>query len=93
MGARRDRRGSPGEELPDEDRGEHPEQPAQDAPVGLGRHPVADVVHDTELQERVFNAFLAATQDLLDPLTVRELEETDRALRGLMDVFETRLAR
>ncbi len=44
-----------------------------------------------DLQERIFNAFLTATQDLFDPLMARELKETDRTLRRLLDVFEARL--
>ncbi len=44
-----------------------------------------------DLQERIFNAFLTATQDLLDPLMARELKETDRTLSRLLDVFEARL--
>ena len=43
-----------------------------------------------DLQERIFNAFLTATQDLLDPLMARELKETDRTLSRLLDVFEAR---
>lgn len=41
-----------------------------------------------ELQDRVFHAFLAASQDLLAPLPATKLRESDRALRALLDCFE-----
>ena len=43
-----------------------------------------------DLQEQIFNAFLAGTQDLLEPLTANELQQTDRTLQKLLDVFEER---
>jgi DNA-binding MarR family transcriptional regulator len=46
-----------------------------------------------DLQERVFNAFLSATQDLLEPLSGAKLRETDRVLRNLLDTFEARFPR
>ena len=56
-----------------------------------------------DVQERVFNAFLSATQDLLAPLSTPntapqdgsppDLNETDRVLRSLLDTFETRMPR
>jgi len=46
-----------------------------------------------EMHERVFNAFLASTQDMLDPLSQRELQTTDRVLQRLLDSFEERLPR
>ena len=45
-----------------------------------------------ELQDRVFHAFLAASQDLLAPLSAAKLRETDRALRTLLGVFEENLS-
>jgi DNA-binding MarR family transcriptional regulator len=45
-----------------------------------------------ELQDRVFHAFLAASQDLLAPLSAAKLRETDRALRGLLGIFEQHLS-
>ena len=45
-----------------------------------------------ELQGRVFHAFLAASQDLLAPLSAAKLRETDRALRGLLGIFEQHLS-
>jgi DNA-binding MarR family transcriptional regulator len=57
-----------------------------------GRGSVVSLTREgLDLQERVFNAFLSATQDLLDPLAASELKATDRTLRQLLDVFETRL--
>lgn len=44
-----------------------------------------------EVQEQVFNAFLSATQNLLGPLSARELKEADRTLQHLLDTIETRL--
>ena len=46
-----------------------------------------------DVQERVFSAFLTATQDLLAPLSEIDLKDTDRALRNLLDTFEARLPR
>jgi DNA-binding MarR family transcriptional regulator len=46
-----------------------------------------------DLQEQIFNAFLSATGDLLEPLSSGELEQTDRTLQTLLDVFEERLPR
>ncbi len=45
-----------------------------------------------ELQDRVFHAFLAASQDLLGSLSAAKLRETDRALRVLLGVFEAYLS-
>jgi DNA-binding MarR family transcriptional regulator len=41
-----------------------------------------------ELQDRVFNAFLVASQDLVSPLSETRMREIDRALRTLLGVFE-----
>ena len=46
-----------------------------------------------DLQERVFNAFLSSTQDLLAPLSETDLKDTDQALRMLLDTFEARFPR
>ena len=46
-----------------------------------------------DVQEQVFNAFLSATQDLLDPLSATKLRETDRVLQGLLETIEARLPR
>ncbi len=46
-----------------------------------------------DAQERVFNAFLSATQDLLAPLSETDLKEADGALRSLLDAFEARFTR
>ncbi len=46
-----------------------------------------------DVQERVLNAFLAATQDLLAPLSETDLKDTDQVLRNLLDTFEARLPR
>jgi DNA-binding MarR family transcriptional regulator len=46
-----------------------------------------------EVQDRVFQAFLSATQDLLDPLSETELKDTDAVLRNLLDTFEARSPR
>ena len=45
-----------------------------------------------ELQDRVFHAFLSASQDLLAPLPPAKLRESDRALRVLLDRFERDLS-
>ena len=41
------------------------------------------------VQERVFNAFLSASEDLLAPLPREELHKVDGSLRELLDAFET----
>jgi DNA-binding MarR family transcriptional regulator len=41
-----------------------------------------------DVQERVFNAFLSATQDLLQDVSVSELRVVDGALQQLLDAFE-----
>jgi DNA-binding MarR family transcriptional regulator len=41
------------------------------------------------VQERVFNAFLSASDDLLAPLSRARLREVDGSLRDLLDAFET----
>ncbi len=46
-----------------------------------------------DLQDRVFHAFLSATQGLLAPLSEIELKDTDEILRNLLDTFETRAPR
>ncbi len=46
-----------------------------------------------DVQERVFNAFLTATQDLLAPLSETDLKDTDGVLRNLLDTFEARFRR
>ena len=46
-----------------------------------------------DVQDRVFNAFLERTQDLLEPLSETDLKDSDRVLRELLDTFETRLRR
>ena len=47
------------------------------------------------LQERVFNAFLSATSDLLAPISqsANDLLDTNRVLGNLLDTFETRFPR
>ena len=40
------------------------------------------------VQDRVFHAFLTASQDLLAPLPPSRLQSSDRALRFLLDAFE-----
>ena len=45
-----------------------------------------------ELQDRVFHAFLAASQDLLAPLSPPKLRESERTLRALLDCFEVYLS-
>jgi len=45
-----------------------------------------------ELQDRVFEAFLVASQALLKPLPDARLREIDDALRALLDVFERHFA-
>ena len=46
-----------------------------------------------DVQDRVFHAFLSATQDLLAPLSEIELKDTDEILRNLLDTFEARAPR
>ncbi len=46
-----------------------------------------------DVQERVFNSFLTATQDLLAPLSETDLKDTDGVLRNLLDTFEARFPR
>jgi DNA-binding MarR family transcriptional regulator len=41
------------------------------------------------VQDRVFNAFITATQKLLAPVPAGKLRETDRSLKALLDVFES----
>ena len=41
------------------------------------------------MQERVFNAFLTASEDLLAPLSRSGLREVDGSLRMLLDSFES----
>jgi DNA-binding MarR family transcriptional regulator len=50
--------------------------------VGLTREGLA-------LQGRVFNAFLAASRELLGPLSAAKLREVDRALRTLQEAIES----
>jgi len=45
-----------------------------------------------ELQDRVFNAFLVASQDLVKPLPEARLREIDDSLRALLGVFERHFA-
>jgi len=45
-----------------------------------------------ELQDRVFHAFLSASQDLLAPLSGAQLRASDRTLRVLLDCFESYLS-
>ena len=44
-------------------------------------------------QERVLDAFLAATRDLLAPVSKSELAQTDRALQRLLETLEEALSR
>jgi DNA-binding MarR family transcriptional regulator len=45
-----------------------------------------------ELQDRVFRAFLAASQELLGSLSAAKLREADRTLRVLLGAFEEYLS-
>lgn len=45
-----------------------------------------------ELQDRVFHAFLVASQELVKPLAEPRMREIDRSLRRLLDVFERHFA-
>jgi DNA-binding MarR family transcriptional regulator len=40
------------------------------------------------VQDRVFNAFLSASQSVLSPMTDKEQVEADRSLRFLLEAFE-----
>ena len=40
------------------------------------------------LQDRIFSAFLAASQDLLAPLSARDRRDADRSLKKVLDAFE-----
>ena len=42
------------------------------------------------IQDRVFHAFLTASQDVLAPLPSTRRRELERSLRALLDVFENR---
>ena len=42
------------------------------------------------LQDRVFNAFLAATTSLMDPLMPHQVEAADKSLSEVLDLFERR---
>jgi DNA-binding MarR family transcriptional regulator len=44
------------------------------------------------LQDRVFSAFLAASRSVMAPMTGKEQAEADRALRVLLDAFESQRA-
>lgn len=46
-----------------------------------------------ELQDRIFRTFLAATRDLLEPLSETQLKDTDRVLDDLLRIFEARPSR
>ena len=46
-----------------------------------------------EVQDRVFHAFLSATQDLLEPLSNGRLREIDGVMQTLLDTFEERFPR
>lgn len=43
-----------------------------------------------EVQDRAFAAFLAATRELLAPLSTAELRDADGSLKALLDAFEPR---
>ena len=59
-----------------------------------GRGSVVSLTHEgLDVQERVFNAFLSATPDLLEPFSESRRREPDRALRHLLDTFEARFPR
>lgn len=44
------------------------------------------------VQDRVFHAFLTASQDVLAPLSDNRRRESERSLRGLLDAFEAHLS-
>jgi len=44
------------------------------------------------VQDRVFNAFLSASQSVLSPMTGKEQVEADRSLRILLEAFEAHRA-
>jgi DNA-binding MarR family transcriptional regulator len=46
-----------------------------------------------DVQDRVFNAFLSATRDLLEPFSESRLRDTDRTLSHLLDTIEARFPR
>jgi len=46
-----------------------------------------------DVQERVFNAFLQATRDLLEDISFADLRVADRSLQQLLDAFEGQHAR
>ena len=46
-----------------------------------------------DLQERSFRALLAASRNLLAPLTETAMKDTDRVLQDLLDLFEPRGSR
>ena len=41
-----------------------------------------------EEQDRIFSAFLTASQDLLAPLSKKQYADADRSLRSLLHAFE-----
>lgn len=45
------------------------------------------------LQDRVFSAFLTASDDVLAPLSTTRMRDVDKALRTLLDAFESHAAR
>jgi DNA-binding MarR family transcriptional regulator len=61
---------------------------APDPDDGRGSR-VALTAAGLKTQQRVFEAFLSASRDLLDPLPAAQRREVDRALRTLVDAFET----
>ncbi len=65
---------------------------SQDPQDGRGTV-VSLTANGLDAQERIFNAFLTSTQDLLEPLSETDLKDTDRVLRDLLDTFEARLGR
>ena len=56
---------------------------------------VALTPRGVDVQERVFNAFLSATSDLLAPISASQadLKDTNRVLGNLLDTFEMRFPR
>ena len=60
---------------------------APDPEDGRGSR-VALTAAGLKLQERVFDAFLAASQDLLAPVPAAQRKEIDRALRALVGAFD-----
>jgi DNA-binding MarR family transcriptional regulator len=49
---------------------------------------VALTPRGVDVQDRVFNAFLSATQDLLQEVTFGELREIDGSLQQILEAFE-----